>query len=494
MSSQNRKFLQQCMDQFQNSFGSCIARPHSEVETSPDECAQTNDVATADGSNLRLQPAIFRLNFDCLQELFGWLSLEDLVAFGKTCTWLRHNVGQWWYEKRPQLRIFWQQNKVYALEWPPDWYAEIDCFSQFIRHITVSYPLSKDASYLHVNRYQSLKTIEFKRIKIKIAPVEIGCLKEILGQVETIKFNDCRIDVNPYEAILSACKNMTYLSLIGKLGKKTSKIIGTSNGWLREKYPKLEHFELKYDYIKVKKIKELPQFLDLNSRIRSFSTDVNYFLKNFEYFLGAKTKLDVFSITILYAHREDYLRECIPLLNQLHENEFYKQLHCNYSTLFFHHGDVDLLASLVALIKLEIEYVFSELILIPDLAELEELFFPCAYDVANWVELPDRLVNLRRMRCQFASADDVFIFIGRSPSANRITVNNLSGGIHFNNDTRVLDLVALNNERKKLKHAQKITIFLREEIYLATKWAFNETNFSLIQLKSIFYMQDEDIF
>lgn len=177
------------------------------------------------------------------------------------------------------------------------------------------YPLSKNACYLRLNRYQSLKSIEFVEVRIKIIPVGIECLREILCQVETIKFNECKIDVNPFKAIFSACKNMEYLSVIGKMGKNTSKIIGTSNDWLCKKYLKLEHFELKYESFKVQKIKELPQFFHFNSNIRSFSTDAYCVLKNFDYLLETKTKFDVFSITIQYTIGEDYLSKCIQLLN-----------------------------------------------------------------------------------------------------------------------------------------------------------------------------------
>lgn len=149
-----------------------------------------------------------------------------------------------------------------------------------------------------------------------------------------------------------------------------------------------------------------------------------------------------------------------------------------------------MLATLKALIKVKIEYSFSESIIIPDLTKLEDLFISCAYSVSNWAKLPDHLVNIRRMGCQSASADELFMFISRSPKLNKITVSELSRGIHFNGDTLVVDLVALNNERKKLKGADKITIYLSEEIYLTTKRAFNETNFNLIQLKSVIYMQD----
>lgn len=491
MSSQYRKFLQQCMEQFRISFGTCIASPSNEMETSPDECAEINQVhvAAEDGSDLRSQPAIFRLNPDCLRELFELLSLEDLLAFGKTCKWLCHNVGQWLHEKRPHLQGIGQKNSIMVSVWPPHWFTEIDCFSQFISNVRICHPLSENGCYLRLNRYQYLKSITFDRIKI--VPVEIEGLREILGQVETIKFYECKIDGNTFEALLSACENMRYLSVNGKSEKKTSKIIGTSNGWLRKKYPKLEHFELNYNSFKVQKTKELPQFFYLNSNIRSFSTDAYCVLKHSDYFLETKTKFDIFSITIASID-EDYPRKCIQLLNQLYKNKLYEQLHLDYGRVVLRREDIDSLVTLKALIKVKIKFLCSEGFFIPVFPKLEEVYFTWAFSVNNWVELPDHLVNLHRIGCEYASADEIFMFIGRSPKLTTITVRTLFGGIHFNGDTRVLDLVALNDERKKLKGAQKTIIYLIEEIYLATKWALTETNFSLVQLKSSFYMPDKD--
>lgn len=52
-------------------------------------------------------------------------------------------------------------------------------------------------------------------------------------------------------------------------------------------------------------------------------------------------------------------------------------------------------------------------------------------------------------------------------------------------DTKVLSLPAMNREREKLHGAQKMTIYVREDIYLATKWALIKNQFSLIRLKRI---------
>lgn len=48
---------------------------------------------------------------------------------------------------------------------------------------------------------------------------------------------------------------------------------------------------------------------------------------------------------------------------------------------------------------------------------------------------------------------------------------------------KVIDLHALNKEREKLPDAQKITPYIEEDNYLATKWAFGETDFGLIRMK-----------
>ncbi|XP_055303149.1 uncharacterized protein LOC129568846 isoform X1 [Sitodiplosis mosellana] len=52
-------------------------------------------------------------------------------------------------------------------------------------------------------------------------------------------------------------------------------------------------------------------------------------------------------------------------------------------------------------------------------------------------------------------------------------------------DWRVLDLVAINKERAKLSGARKITIYVRDDIFLATKWTVRhgDINLSLIEMK-----------
>lgn len=64
-----------------------------------------------------------------------------------------------------------------------------------------------------------------------------------------------------------------------------------------------------------------------------------------------------------------------------------------------------------------------------------------------------------------------------------ITIEWLEAGAHFIPKTKVVNLLALNREREQLPGAQKITLHVDEESYLATKWAFGETDLKFIRLK-----------
>lgn len=66
------------------------------------------------------------------------------------------------------------------------------------------------------------------------------------------------------------------------------------NNWFLQKYPKLEkfHFKLCED----RKVKDIIIFFELNSTIRTFSTDQVFLWFNHKYLLKSKIQLDVLSL------------------------------------------------------------------------------------------------------------------------------------------------------------------------------------------------------
>lgn len=68
---------------------------------------------------------------------------------------------------------------------------------------------------------------------------------------------------------------------------------------------------------------------------------------------------------------------------------------------------------------------------------------------------------------------------------NKTRVNRLHHGKFFEESENILDLRGLNKEREKLTFAKKILIYVKEDIFLATKWALTQTEFNLIEMKRI---------
>lgn len=431
------------------------------------------EVAFAADPNDKSPPNVFKLNVDCCEELFEYLSLSDLTSFGGTCKRIRQYAGNWFRQNYPHIQIQITKNGIYAIMIiEPSHHIKMNCFSQFIQNIVISHSSFECYRYISSNCNESLKEIEFYSIKIK--PVEIECFKGILRKIETIKFIRCEIDGDAFETIFSACDNMKHLSLVYRYERSSEIMIGTSNDWLLHKYPKLEHFEL----VTKTKIFELPQFFQMNSNICTLSMDSTCLLMNYKYMLESNIKLNVFLLNI---YNPNSLNECFQLLNKLYEDGFYERLHLYEYCCVNELDHIDQLVPLKALVKLKISS--AKIFTLSTLINLEELYIENANGVADWNELPKKLVNLQRISVYEATSDDIFVFISRATKLNTIKIKDLRSASHYNRKTLVLDVVALNNERRKLNGAQKITIYLDENIYLATKWAFKEIHLSLIELK-----------
>lgn len=77
----------------------CVPR---NKKTKPNEKAaekNRNPVAAAPiaaGPSEVSPPVIFKLYMDCFVEIFDYLSLKDLIAFGNTCKRLCPYAGHWW--------------------------------------------------------------------------------------------------------------------------------------------------------------------------------------------------------------------------------------------------------------------------------------------------------------------------------------------------------------------------------------------------------------
>lgn len=329
---------------------------------------------------------------------------------------------------------------------------------------------------LHVQpKFRRIRQIDFERMKL--SDVHLECLKEIFAKIEFLRIIECKLDGNLHDSMLAMCPNLKRLTLF-QTNVNDSNIIGDSNDWLHRKYPTLEQFQLNKSNRKFDGIGELKAFLELNPNIKKLQIHQRH-MKGFEdLWMSANVQLDEFALVTASIDTN-----LCSLLNNLHASGFYKRLKleciCKISQ-----DTVDQLAALKRLIEL-LSFFRMDSVELSALIDLEKLYIGRIRGIIDFHALPSTLKNLQAIRFYSASFDNIWPFVGQAPQLKRIAIEHLYVGKHFCSVTNVIDLVTLNKERNKVERACKLTIYVQEKIYLATKWALKDIDFKLIRLKRI---------
>lgn len=124
----------------------------------------------------------------------------------------------------------------------------------------------------------------------------------------------------------------------------------------------------------------------------------------------------------------------------------------------------------------------NSLIKLSRFSSISELSITQKHSISDYWTLSTSLTNLERPQIWQASSDDILPFIRESVKLHKIKMDFLGSGAHFDVQTNIFDLRAFNQERQHLIGARKLTIYVKEKIYLATKWKLTETNLGLIRL------------
>lgn len=221
------------------------------------------DSKPAAGANEEEQPKLFKLNIDCLQEIFDYLSLEDICSVALTCKRL-HVITRDYFE--------WND-------------------------------LGKSVNKMHFH-------------SSTLNEVYIQSIAQKLNSVETVSFFIPGLNCEFDEHFFKHCTNCKHLCI----RSWDDFVIGTSNEWLRRSYPTLEYLELKLDGIA---IDELGEFSTLNPNLK-LAIDENTLLWSRDSLFKANVKLPVLSVMIREYSRKNTIFE---LLDSLHAQGVYHKLH-----------------------------------------------------------------------------------------------------------------------------------------------------------------------
>lgn len=417
---------------------------------------------------------IFRLNIDCFEAIFDYLSLKDLHSFGETCRAMQQMAGHYFHRNFKSAEKFSANNGIYTVysnnEGVSNERTQTSGFNRFINYISHYYEEMEPLHYIHSHSDEFTAINRIYLVCLVISSTKINCIQKILPKINVVQLRQCTLD-GGFHDFLNHFKHLKRLYV-----QDDFDIIDESgNPWLLRQYPTLELLQLTLRY--PFRILELSIFFEQNPNVRSFSTSSRCLWENRHDLLQCMAKLEWLEIQMLdnfYRTLID-IRLICELLNQLYERGFYMRLH-----LFVKRVDKkssEQFSLFHGLERLSIRQ-FSERFSLPQLDNLKELTILDGSNAKNMDMLAKNLRYLERLIIQNASFGDIQPFICQSVKLNRVKI------VPNANET-ILKLITLNGEREKLTGGRKVTIYVPDNIFLATKWNTENgvTNLNMIEMR-----------
>lgn len=446
------------MSNFENKSETCTP---SKVVKLNDQAGE-NELDAAVNRNQEQQSPIFKMHAIACEDFFEYLSLEDLYSLGQTCKRFKRLTGLYFQQNfgKESTRLETLRNDTRILYNPNS--IDISAFNQYIESINVCSGEFDHLQYIELNCSSIKKVMVIDRFK-ELTTSSINALKKTLAKVEYVDFHDN--GNNPIcESLIELCTNMKSLRL---------SYTNLSNNWFHQKHPFLEHIAFPHgsnDDV------DLKSFLELNPSINSLQIDAELMIKRGESLMTTNATLNELSVV---CHYFGNLETLIILLNDLHHRGFYKCLSVIFSNLY--DGNIHLIPKILAIKKLGLGH-FEENIVLPSIPTVKEVDFDAQVHVNIDVKkLMASAANLERVIVFEPSFEQIKLMMQELPKLKEIipTHNKELNTISDN----TLDILALNHARKTLKKAHKVIIYLKECVYLPTKWKFGHQEFDLVEIR-----------
>lgn len=435
-----------------------------------------SDNTMACSSNVPTQvimPRIFKLNVDCLDKIFDYLSAKDLHSIGQTCKTLNHAAGEYFQLNYCAAEKFLGENGIQTVEVRNE-RTETSGFNKFIEFLSHYYEGLGPLRYIksHIDEFgQAVNHLYF--VCLQMDSAKIKYFQKLLPKLEILQIRQCSIRGDLYDIFLRHCKNLNRLYIQDDMEAIINR---RKNQWLLRNYPKLVHAELspRYSF----KINELQTFFEFNPNLISFTSNSHTLWANRNTFLEAKLKLNRLEIKHFDSDYHFYYEERLSLtsvcefLNRLHANGFYKWLHLHINTID-QQRSVDL-ASIRGLDKLSISHL-EKCYELFDLTNLKELSIYNCPIVSEANRLATGLINLERLYLCNGTFEHLLAFVSRS---TKLTTIKFSASSEQKNGG-IFNLTYLNHVRGNLTDALKVVIYADDNIILATKWATHNGDMNL---------------
>lgn len=408
------------------------------------------------------------------------MPLEALLSAGETCNRLHQLAGYIYQHTYSGLVAYYYYGRLRT-----GWYLETENYAEYIHKFSInSHEISNFTR--EQTKFRNIKQLSVRNVNV--TSFEIESIKNVLKNVERFSISWWEVNGSFYDTVLAHCPKLTHLYL--QSSPNGSTIIGSDNDWLLRKYPALEHFSLTMFW--EPKIDELKTFLEINPNIKTFSAVDKWFWANREVVLSANVQLNELSIFITSEDWENF-GSLWNLLNQLFERGFYKRLNLYYNVYACNQTLFDQMAKLNGIRKLENKC--SDKISLSAFSDVENILFKDSDKLNDLDAIATNLTKLQKINFLFARMDHIKRLVSQAANLSKIIIGSLID--EENGRTTKWEpflLREMNWYREKLAGAKKLTIYVEENVYLATKWKLKNTNLSLVQLLRTDSYEDDDDF
>lgn len=185
-------------------------------------------------------PKIFKLNVDCFECKFEWLSLNELLAFRLTCKRMKQVV---------------------------DYYIKLN-YPQKL-HLELNESDLEDVDFFELDYFKWIKRLRIGRMDL--THIEIDNIEHILTRLETIELSNVIVHGDFYDNFLQHCTNLKRLSIENVKKERSAHIFGTGTQWMLRNYSTLEHFGLKLHRSYATK----PELCDCTALLNFFTQNPN---------------------------------------------------------------------------------------------------------------------------------------------------------------------------------------------------------------------------
>lgn len=416
------------------------------------------------------QPPYTKMIDDCWEYIFDYLSFKDIIVMGHTCKRLNQMAGYYIREYHPQLQF---QLTGREVQFPTPHSFEFHLHTDFYQYVSKLYLWENNQLdfFRGKNKLDSLKILIFENCHLTEG--QIIYMKTILKHLETIHLINCNIGENIFTHLSNYCSELKYLNV------SSCKFddINIFNTLFLSRFPKLERLQfrpmLKNSFEQIDGIKTF--FKNHSKTLKCFETNLD-FLWTHRYSIDETTiQLDLLSIHFDKWYVNTPIDKVVEYLTTLQLRDFFKSLQ-----LSFRRGiniDTQTVTNAISILPtLESLSLNSDSFVdIKRLTNLKELHIENLCSRENMEIMAKSLPKLERLTFNCCLVDSVMAFVRHSMNLKTIRIGDLR-------DFRTLDLIAMNQERKKLANACRISIFVCDQVYVHEKSKRPNLNLSHVKM------------